>query len=70
MSRDQYMWMCRSCEKGDLCVAGDGQWFGRIGCKSWIIDVPVVQYFGLTRVCVSKSPWSVGASPSSDSLVD
>ena len=27
-------------------VAGDGRWFGRIGCKGWIIDVTGVQYFG------------------------
>ena len=33
-------------------VAGDGRWCWRIGCKGWMIDVPVVQYFGLTA-CLS-----------------
>ena len=29
-------------------VAGDGQRCGCTSGKSWMIDVPVVQYFGLT----------------------
>ena len=37
--------------------------------QSSMIDVPVLQYFGLTGV-VSKSPWSISASPSCEHGLD
>ena len=40
----------------------------RCGGVSWMIDVPVVRYFGLTEVCRCVS--IVDASPSNESFVD